>query len=263
MNTFSKSLLAAGVASCIWFAPAEANTLVIQDQLEQLSPGNTNFDTWKFKVLANGTFTVDVAAYEATQSNVATAGYATHDINNDGELTWLDADTQWYKDDGHLDSPADAIVRCDDTANNCPRYPGATQMNQSPVVPGPISIATHQQSEAALDGSVHFRRDPWYDITFTQTGDFLFLVAAYTLNYAEANSGVNTTDFSPPTGFVGTPTLDHADYKITFSSDTLNFSRVGNTINVTSVPLPGAVWLFGSAIAGLMGCGRRKTALRA
>ncbi len=257
---FNKTLLAAGLAGCAWIAPAQANTLVIADQLEQLSPGNTNFDTWKFKVLATGTFTVDVAAYEATQSNVATAGYATHDINDDGELTWLDADTQWYKDDGHLDSPADAIARCDDTAANCPRYPGSTQMNQSTVVPGPISITSHLQSETALDGSVHVKRDPWYDISFSQTGDYLLLVAAYTLNYAEANSGVNSTDFSPPGSFVGTPVLDHADYKVTFSSDTLHFSLDGDTITVTSVPVPAAIWLFGGALAGLISLGRRKMA---
>lgn len=33
--------------------------------------------------------------------------------------------------------------------------------------------------------------------------------------------------------------------------------------DVSSVPVPGAVWLFGSAIAGLVGFGRRKTALSA
>lgn len=261
MKTFHRSLLACAIVGSLSAAPAYANTLVINDQLEQLSPGNTNFDTWKFKILTTGSFTVDVAAYEATQSNVTTAGYQTVDINGDGELTWLDPDTQWYKDDGHLDAPADAIVRCDDTANNCPKYPGATQMNQTAVVAGPISIATHQQSEASLDGSVHVRRDPWYDISFSQTGDFLMLMAAYTLNYAEANSGINTTDFSPPTGFVGTPVLDHGDYRITLSSDTLNFALSGNTITVTAVPLPGAVWLFGSALAGLVGLRRRRAAI--
>lgn len=259
MHPFIKTLIASSLASCALAAPVHANTLVIEDQLEQISSGNTNFDTWKFNIQALGAFTIDVAAYEATQSNTSTAGYQTVDINGDGELTWLDPDTQWYKDDGHLDSPADAIVRCDDTANNCPRYPGATQMNSSTVVAGPISITTHQQSEASVDGSAHFRRDPWYDITFSETGNFMMLVAAYTLNYAEANSGINTTDFSPPSGFVGAPVLDHADYKITLSSSTLNFSRSGNVITVTSVPLPGAAWLFGSVLAGLGAVGRRKS----
>jgi hypothetical protein len=30
--------------------------------------------------------------------------------------------------------------------------------------------------------------------------------------------------------------------------------------NVQAVPVPGAVWLFGSAIVGLIGFGRRKAA---
>lgn len=35
------------------------------------------------------------------------------------------------------------------------------------------------------------------------------------------------------------------------------------TLSASPVPVPGAVWLFGSAIAGLVGFGRRKTALSA
>jgi hypothetical protein len=34
-------------------------------------------------------------------------------------------------------------------------------------------------------------------------------------------------------------------------------------LTVTSVPVPGAVWLFGSALAGLLGFGRRKQAIAA
>ena len=130
-------------------------------------------------------------------------------------------------------------------------------MNQSAVVTGPISINSPLQSEAAVDGSVHWRRDPWYDISFSQTGDFLLLVAAYTLNYAEALSDDNTTDYSPPSGF-NNPILDHADYKITLSSSTLAFARIGNTITVTAVPVATAVWLFGSALAGLGFTSRHK-----
>jgi hypothetical protein len=45
--------------------------------------------------------------------------------------------------------------------------------------------------------------------------------------------------------------------------DQILFGRSQNQISqlvITTVPVPGAVWLFGSAIAGLIGFGRRKSA---
>jgi hypothetical protein len=91
-------------------------------------------------------------------------------------------------------------------------------------------------------------------------GDYLYLVADYLLSPTEAAGGINANDnFSPPTGFVN-PILDHADYKVTFSSDTLHFALSGNTITVTAVPVPAALWLFGSALAGMGIIGRRKSA---
>lgn len=38
-----------------------------------------------------------------------------------------------------------------------------------------------------------------------------------------------------------------------------NFTAEGYQLAITTVPVPGAVWLFGSAVAGLVGFGRRKT----
>ena len=84
---------------------------------------------------------------------------------------------------------------------------------------------------------------------------------------AEAEGGYNgfggsADNFSAPTGFVS-PILDHADYRITLSSDTMNFSVSGNTITVSAVPVPAAVWLFGSALAGFGVFGRKKNGLTA
>lgn len=254
MTHLLKTLAAATLLSSIYMAPVQAaNQLTINGTLNKLT-GGTTFDTWKFKILGTGTFTVDVAAYEASQSNINTAGYYTHDINGDGELTWLDADTYFYHNTGNALAATDAIVRCDDTANNCAVYQNGLTAATSPLV-----VTTHQQSEPAQDGSVHFRRDPWFDVSVVAPGDYLYLVADYLLSPAEAATGINGGDnFSVPTGFTS-PITNHADYRVTFSSDTLAFSLSGNTITVSQVPVPAAAWLFGSALFGLVGITRRKS----
>ncbi|MDO9161016.1 MAG: hypothetical protein Q8Q45_17580 [Methylococcaceae bacterium] len=229
----------------------QANTVVVSGTLYK-ETGGTTFDIWKLNVLTAGSFTVDVAAYEASQSNIATAGYATSDINGDGELTWLDPDTYFYKDTGNPLLATDALVRCDDTQNNCAVYQNGLNAATSPVV-----ITSHLQSETPVDGSVHFRRDPWFDVNI-QAGNYLYLVADYLLSPTEAAAGINGGDsFSAPSGFV-TPILDHADYRVTFSSETLNFSVNGNTITVSQVPVPGAVWMFLSGMMGVLAIGKKK-----
>jgi hypothetical protein len=118
MQLSLKTLAAATLLSGIYLAPAQAaNTLTINGTLLKNASGTT-FDAWKFNILNPGNFTVDVAAYEASQSSTSTAGYYTSDINGDGELTWLDPDTYFYHDDGTINA-SDAIFRCDDVDNNC------------------------------------------------------------------------------------------------------------------------------------------------
>lgn len=95
------------------------------------------------------------------------------------------------------------------------------------------------------------------------SGDYLFLIADYLLSPDEAAGGINTNDsFTTPGGFTS-PITDHADYRVTFSSDTLAFSLSGNTITVSQVPLPAAVWLFGSALISMVGVSRRKAPVMA
>ena len=254
--TLKHSMLAASL-SLLALAPlsnAQANTAVVSGTINQVT-GGTSFDTWKINMQTTGAFTVDLRAYEASQSSTTTAGYYAADINGDGELTWLDPDTYFYKDDGHLDA-VDALVRCDDTQNNCAVYQNGLTAFTSPAV-----VTTHLQSETPVDGSIHFRRDPWFDVNL-QAGDYSYLVADFRLDPAEAAGGYNgfggsADNFSQPTGFVN-PILDHADYQITFSSDTMNFNVSGNTITVSAVPVPAAVWLFGSALAGFGVLNRKK-----
>ncbi|MCQ8181061.1 hypothetical protein NP603_08075 [Methylomonas sp. SURF-1] len=229
-------------------APAQANTLVVDGTLFRQAAGTT-FDVWNIAMQTAGSFSVDLVAYEASQNNVATAGYATADLNGDGELTWLDPDTHWYQDDGSAGlSAANHLARCDDIANNC-----------ATVSTGTISLTTRSQEQGAADGSIHFRRDPAFDIALA-AGAYRYVIADYRLTDAEAAAGINSGDsFSAPGGYAN-PILDYADYRITFSSDTLNFALSGNTITVSQVPLPGTVWLFGSVVAGWSLSARRKAA---
>lgn len=253
MKTLLHFLGAAGLLGLVSIAPAAANTVQFSGTLLK-ETGGTTFDVWKFNVLAGGSFTVDVLAYEASQSNINTAGYYTSDLNGDGELTWLDADTYFYRATGQPLAAADALVRCDDTANNCPVYQNGLNSGTSPV-----RVATRQQSETSVDGSIHFRRDPWYEVDI-DAGSYLFLMADFRLDPAEAAGGINANDsFSPPTGFAS-PIADHADYRVTLSSDTLHFTIDGDTVTVSAVPVPAALWLFGSAAAGLGAFGRRSKA---
>lgn len=257
MNKISTTCALAGLLlSGAFIAPAQADTLQVSGTLNKLTTGpllGTTFDTWKINMPTGGNFTVDVLAYEASQSNVATIGYNAADLNGDGELTWLDPDTYFYKDDGILHA-ADALVRCDDIANNCAVY-----QNGLADATSPVTVTSLTQAEGATDGSIHFRRDPAYNVTAVP-GNYLLLLADFRLDPAEAESGINTNDnFGPPTGFVGGIT-DHADYRFTFSSSTLNFSIDGNTITASPVPVPAAVWLFSSGLAGLVGFARRRRA---
>lgn len=233
---------------------AQANTLQVAGTLNRLTTGpllGTTFDTWNINMPTGGTFTVDVLAHEASQSNVATAGYFTSDVNGDGELTWLDPDTYFYRNTGAPITAADALVRADDINNNTPVY-----QNGLTALTSPVTVTSLSQADGATDGSIHVRRDPAYTVS-AASGNYRLLMADYRLDPAEAAAGINTNDsFSPPTGFVGGIT-DHAAYRITLRSDSLHFSLDGNTITASPVPVPAAVWLFGSGLIGLAGLAQR------
>lgn len=225
--------------------PVGAATLTLDSTIYRTAEGTT-FDVWHFTMLERGSFTIDVLAYEASQSSITTAGYFAADLNGDGELTWLDADTYFYRSTGEPIQATDALVRADDINNNTPVYYNGLTAETSPV-----TLLSLSQAEGAADGSIHFRRDPAFVVTM-EPGHYLFLVADYRLDPTEAEAGLNLNDrFSPPTGF-DTPITTHADYRLTFRSDGHIFSVNGITMTIAPIPLPAAAWLFGSGlIAGI------------
>ncbi|OAI09900.1 hypothetical protein A1359_18155 [Methylomonas lenta] len=240
MSQFIKILTAAALISGSSLAPAQAaNSLEINGSLFQLVDGTT-FDSWKIVMPTAGSFKVNVLAYESTDNTVANA----QDINGDGEFTYIDPDTHFWLNDGSanpLSNAANHLARCDDIGNNCPAVDTANfKLDDLGAVFG------------ASDGSIHAQRDPAYEVTLA-AGNYLFVMADYRLTEAEAAGGINTGDTIRNTDVGG-----HGDYRVTFSSDNLRFSLSGDTITVSQVPVPAAVWLFGSAIIGMIGIGRRK-----
>lgn len=242
MTSLFKILATAALTSGVYLAPAQAaNSLEINGSLFQQAGGST-FDVWKIAAPNGGTFKLNVLAYESTDNTTANAV----DLNGDGEFTYIDPDTHFWKDDGSANpllNAANHLARCDDIANNCP------------LVDTPnFKLNDLGAAFGASDGSIHFRRDPAYEVSLA-AGNYLFVFADYFLSDTEAAAGINTNDTIRNTSVGG-----HGDYRVTFSSDLLNFSLSGNTITASPVPVPGAVWLFGSAMAGLVGFSRRKIA---
>jgi hypothetical protein len=242
MKSLSKILITATLVSSVYLVPAQAaSSLEFNGSLFQQADGST-FDVWKIAVPNGGTFKLNVLAYESTDNTIANAV----DLNGDGEFTYIDPDTHFWKDDGSANpllNAANHLARCDDIANNCPAV-------------NTVNFKLNDLGSAfgASDGSVHFQRDPAYEVTLA-AGNYLWVMADYRLTEAEAAAGINTSDT-----IRNTATGGYGDYRVTFSSDDLKLSLTGTTITASPVPVPGAVWLFGSAVVGLVSFCRRKTA---
>lgn len=241
MNRLFKIVTVATFAGTAYLAPAQAaNSLEINGSLVQLETGSS-FDTWKIVMPTAGSFKINVLAYESTDNTTENA----QDINRDDELTYIDPDTHFWLDDGS-DNPllnaANHLARCDDIANNCPIVDTAN-----------FKLTDLGADFGKSDGSIHIQRDPAYEVTLA-AGNYLFVMADYRLTDAEAAAGINSGDSIRNTLVGG-----HGDYRVTFSADSLKFSLSGDTITASAVPVPGAIWLFGSAILGLIGFGKRKS----
>jgi len=220
--------LAALILSSL-FSTANANTVTVSGTiLYDAVRDGTTFDRWNINMLNAGNFNVNVLAFESTSNEAVDAS----DINGDGEFTYLDPDTYFYTNTHSPLLAADLLARCDDIENNCNTIDTPT-----------IKLHSLSQIEGAEDGSIHHRRDPAFNVTLA-AGDYLYLMADYRLSTSDAEDGFDFgNDFKIDS--------DHADYQITFSSNTMNFDVSGNTINVSAVPVPAAVWLFGTSILGL------------
>ena len=91
------------------------------------------------------------------------------------------------------------------------------------------------------DGSI--RNNDSYISQYFDSGNYILAISDYAFDIDEAVSGLNESCTIPYTSGVG----DYGDYQITFTGD------------VSVVPIPGAVWLLGSGLLGLVGIKRKKS----
>ncbi len=228
------------ILSSLVISSVQANTVSVSGNIlytSQNGQWGTTYDKWNINMLDAGSFKVNVQAFESTSNSADDAV----DINGDGEFTYLDPDTYFYKNTGNPLVADDFLARCDDINNNCNTIDTAT-----------LKLSSLTEAEGATDGSIHFRRDPAFNVTLA-AGEYLYLMADYRLSTSDAEDGF---DFGNKIRNLPDEIEGHADYMITFSSDTMHFDVSGNSINVSAVPVPAAFWLFGSAIFGLVA--RRK-----
>lgn len=92
--------------------------------------------------------------------------------------------------------------------------------------------------------------------------------------WGSVNGSLDITTFTSPPFFGGSPSGDQTDIKVSIQN-TLRAETLGdgtsdafiqkklNFSAVAAVPVPAAVWLFGSALLGLLAVGRRRNAATA
>jgi hypothetical protein len=106
-------------------------------------------------------------------------------------------------------------------------------------------IAENDDNDSIGAGQTYF--DSGFSLPTLLAGNYFFTIAAFS-NYAAGNNianGFNNAGYIP----YGVGTYWSA-----------NLDGVDAAANVSAVPVPAAIWLFGSAIAGFIGASRRKLA---
>ena len=206
--------------SLLSIASAQASTSTVSGTIHQQT--NPNATTLDY-------WRIDLSADSVFEVDVlANEGYLTSKPGPPGAYSDLNGDGEITLMDSHLRIYKNSVA----TANE---------------------VATADDSAAYSDGS----GDGWGDGSLNSRdsyGMWEFTAGTYILAFGDYN--VQAAD--PVAGINAGDTLGsnqtHADYQIKFAAD------VPFTVTPTTVPLPAAVWLFGSAIAGLGFFGRKKQA---
>ncbi|OAI04852.1 hypothetical protein A1353_12295 [Methylomonas methanica] len=222
-------------------AQAEVVNGTIYKTVDPVHGAGTTIDFYSFSLSSAANVVIDVLANEGYAAGWGAHPGAYVDLNGDGELTLADSQFRIFQDTVSLDTE---IVSGDDS----PAY----------TIPG--------NTGGWADGSL-LSRDS-YLATALDVGNYIIAFGDYSLTIEEAVLGFNkgdtitgATGLNPVTGATG---QDHFDYQITLTAtDYVTGANLPLTITgegVSAVPVPGAVWLFGSALAGLGVFGKRRTA---
>lgn len=234
--------------ACVSGAHANAVTGTIHAATDPINGAGTTIDYYAFSLASAANIIIDVRANEGYATGWGSHPGAFVDLNGDGEITLADTQFRLYQDTVSLDTE---IISADD--------------GDSYTVPG--------NTGGWADGSLNARDS--YLATALDAGNYIIAFGDYKLDINDAVLGFNKDDkIASSTGtnpFTGATGQDHFDYQITFSGTdfatgdilAVNATRValdGSPVPPAAVPLPGAVWLFGSVLAGFGAFGKRKAA---
>lgn len=222
-NTSSQRLNAGILAALSIFSipAAQAATATVSGTIYQLTnPNATTIDYWAINLSAEAIIEIDVRANEGFLTSLPGPPGAYSDLNGDGEITLADTQFRIYQD---TVSAATEVATADDSA-----------------------AYTTGLGDGWADGTLNSRDS--YGQWQLGAGSYIMAFGDYQLTTADAIGGLNTGDT------LGS-NQTHTDYQITITAD------VPFTVSpVTAVPIPAAVWLFGSALTGFGLFGRKQKA---
>ena len=119
---------------------------------------------------------------------------------------------------------------------------------------GGTQITGNDDAALGADGSVH-NYDSQIAWTFATAGTYSVSVGQLSYSLSDALLGYQVNrSYADYTNTGKT----HGDWQLTFNVQAGSLSNVTN--GVSAVPVPAAVWLFGSGLIGLIGVARRKKA---
>jgi hypothetical protein len=229
------------VVSLLGMSAAQANvfsgTIYSHTAADASGVGST-VDYLYFSLASAANIVLDVRANEGY-----TSGWGQHpdsyiDLNGDGEITIADTQFRVFQDTVSLDTE---VISADDS----PAY----------TIPG--------NTDGWADGSLNTRDS--YLSTALDAGNYIIALGDYALTSVEAVAGFNAGDAL--TGATGVNTVtgaigqNHFDYQLTLTAtDYATGAVLPVSLTASPVPVPGAVWLFGSTLAGFLGLRRRKLA---
>ncbi len=229
MNKLKPKYLSAAIVTTLSLMSATAaQSAVVEGTIYQQVGGATNvsgttIDYYDITLAANGVLEIDMLAMESYSGSLAIHPGGLVDLNEDGEHTALD---------GHIRL-----------------FPGTNYAAEVGIADDSSAYTPPGNSNGWADGSISSRDS--YLLLGLNAGTYRLAVSDYNMTRQDVIDGFNPTD----TLLNG---RTHADYTLAINAyadydfDDNGNPVIGNSIAVavSQVPVPSAVWLFGSAIAG-------------
>lgn len=235
-----KSAIALAISLCASAVHADTVSGTINKATHPSLGAGVSVDYWSFTLASDANVVIDVLSNEGVTNAWGSPPGAYEDLNHDGEITL--SDTHFLLFNGSVTSTSQ-IAAADDSG----AYTFAHDIN------------------GWGDGTLSLRDSYFKSATALSAGTYYIAFSDYQLTTAEAvqrfNAGDTITAATGINPFTGATGQDHFDYTFTIvATDAVTGAALNVNTQFAPVPVPGAVWLFGSALAGLTAFGRRKSA---